>query len=189
MATFLASSSPLATLHYTPNMRSINFQCNSIPRTIVRAKPSFFFSSFLIFLFSLSMARERERFTKFAFFHLQGVPCMIGGLRLVPKIKITEAARKSSRLPSCPKTTISCSIVKIWFSVLHHMHAYRWSIYTTIPYIYMLTFIPINISFIWHASGVLPEKKYVLLNAEQIYLVCTHACRLNRKRCKLSKAS
>ncbi|KAF5452919.1 hypothetical protein F2P56_027872 [Juglans regia] len=75
MATFLASSSPLATLHCTPNMRSINFQCNSTPRTI-------------------------------------GVP-MIGGLRLVPKIKITEAARKSSRLPSCPKTTIiSCSIAQ-----------------------------------------------------------------------------
>ncbi|KAG2722558.1 hypothetical protein I3760_02G132700 [Carya illinoinensis] len=40
-----------------------------------------------------------------------GVP-MIGGLRLVPKIKITEAARKSSRLPICPKTTISCSIAQ-----------------------------------------------------------------------------
>ncbi|KAG6665018.1 acyl carrier protein-like [Carya illinoinensis] len=55
-------------------MRSINYQCNSTPRTI-------------------------------------GVP-MIGGLRLVPKIKITEAARKSSRLPICPKTTISCSIAQ-----------------------------------------------------------------------------
>ncbi|XP_062155162.1 acyl carrier protein 4, chloroplastic-like [Alnus glutinosa] len=37
---------------------------------------------------------------------------MIGGLRVVPKIQITKEAQRSSALPSCLKTTISCSIAQ-----------------------------------------------------------------------------
>ncbi|KAK9281940.1 hypothetical protein L1049_004849 [Liquidambar formosana] len=37
---------------------------------------------------------------------------MVRGLRLVPSIKITKAAKRSSPLPSCFKTTISCSIAQ-----------------------------------------------------------------------------
>lgn len=49
---------------------------------------------------------------------------MIGGLRVVPKIKITKAARRSSPdLRSCLKTRISCSIVRTRFH--YAMHIYK----------------------------------------------------------------
>ncbi|KAG6679241.1 hypothetical protein I3842_14G120200 [Carya illinoinensis] len=82
MATFLSSSSPLATIQYNgPKITSTNSPSNTL-RTIASATP----------------------------FSLFGVP-MIGGLRVVPKIKITKAARRSSPdLRSCLKTRISCSI-------------------------------------------------------------------------------
>ncbi|XP_059458279.1 acyl carrier protein 1, chloroplastic-like [Corylus avellana] len=37
---------------------------------------------------------------------------MIGGLIVLPKIQITKGAKPSSPLPSCFKTTISCSIAQ-----------------------------------------------------------------------------
>lgn len=95
---------------------------------------------------------------------------MIGGLRLVPKIKITEAARKSSRLPICPKTTISCSIVKIWFS-LHHMHAY--DLYIPLYHIYAHFY---SNKYLIHLACIRSTREKVCTSQCWTNLPCTYAC-------------
>lgn len=120
MATFLSSSSPLATIQCNgPKITSTIFPSNNTLRAHHCKCHHLYIMRVRGILIDWLISH------RIWFLHLQGVP-MIVGLRVKLNIKTTKAARWSSPLPSRFKTTISCSVRgNNLISVLCHAYLYR----------------------------------------------------------------